>query len=196
MPLQTVPTAMVTQDAGLTSAHIGAAAIARSNMSADGAIPAGVVWPYAGASAPSGWLLADGSAVSRTTYASLFAAISTTYGVGDGSTTFNLPDAKGRVIAGKEATATRLTSAGGGVDGATLGATGGTDSHTLTTAQMPSHSHTVQGYNTGSVVGSATTVATGVSGASPNTVTVSTQGSGSAHPNAQPTIVLNYIIKT
>ena len=196
MPIQTVPTSMLAQDGGIVSAHIGSAAIARSNMSADGAIPAGVVWPYAGSAAPSGWLLANGAAVSRSTYASLFAAISTTYGVGDGSTTFNLPDCTGRSIAGKEASATRLTSAGGGVDGATLGAVGGTETHTLAIGQIPSHSHSVQGYNTGSVVGSATTVATGVSGASPNTVTTTTQGSGSAHPNVQPTIVLNYIIKT
>lgn len=196
MPLQTVPTSLITQDAGLVAAHVSAGTLSRDKMNADTTIPAGVVWPYAGASPPSGWLLANGAAVSRTTYASLFAAISTTYGAGDGSTTFNLPDCTGRTIAGKESAATRLTSAGGGVDGATLGATGGTDSHILTTAQMPSHSHTVQGYNTGSVVGSATTVATGVSGASPNTVTVSTQGSGSAHPNVQPTIILNHIIKT
>ena len=96
--------------------------------------PPGVVLPYAGSSAPSSWLLCDGSAVSRTTYADLFAAISTTYGTGDGTTTFNLPDLTGRIPAGKEATATRLTSGGGGVDGATLGAVGGVQTHTLTSA--------------------------------------------------------------
>jgi len=59
-------------------------------------MPTGVVLPFAGLSAPSGWLACDGTAISRTTYATLFAAISTSYGVGDGSTTFNLPDLRGR----------------------------------------------------------------------------------------------------
>ena len=62
--------------------------------------PAGVVSPYAGSSAPSGWLMCFGQAVNRTTYAVLFAITSTTYGVGDGSTTFNLPDLRGRAVAG------------------------------------------------------------------------------------------------
>jgi microcystin-dependent protein len=93
---------------------------------------------FAGAAAPAGWLLCNGSAVSRTTYAALFAAISTVYGVGDGSTTFNLPDLGGRVTAGKEATATRLTTAGSGLDGSVLGAAGGAQNENLTLAQLPS----------------------------------------------------------
>jgi len=71
---------------------------------------AGLVVPYAGSSAPTGWLLCDGSAVSRTTYASLFTAISTTYGVGDGSTTFNLPNLKGRAIVGAGTAATKVAT--------------------------------------------------------------------------------------
>lgn len=62
--------------------------------------PTATVLPYAAASAPSGWLLCDGAAVSRTTYAELFAAIGTTYGVGDGPTTFNLPNAQGVFLRG------------------------------------------------------------------------------------------------
>lgn len=65
------------------------------------AAPSGTLVPYAGASAPGGWLFADGSAQSRTTYATLFGVIGTTYGAGDGSTTFNLPDVRGRVPVGK-----------------------------------------------------------------------------------------------
>jgi microcystin-dependent protein len=65
-----------------------------------GSLPAGAVMPYAGSTAPSGWLLADGSAVSRTTFAALFSAISTTFGAGDGSTTFNLPDMRGKFPVG------------------------------------------------------------------------------------------------
>ncbi|HWL28735.1 MAG TPA: phage tail protein [Burkholderiaceae bacterium] len=64
------------------------------------AVPAGVVLPYAGPVPPAGWLLCDGSNVSRTTYAKLFAAVGTTYGVGDGSTTFKLPDLRGEFVRG------------------------------------------------------------------------------------------------
>lgn len=64
------------------------------------AFPAGVMLPYAGATAPAGWLLCDGTAINRTTYARLFAAISDTYGVGDGSTTFNLPNTQGVFLRG------------------------------------------------------------------------------------------------
>src|SRR5688572_13958247 len=94
----------------------------------------GIAVPYAGSSAPTDWLLCDGSAVSRTTYANLFAVIGTTYGSGDGSTTFNLPDLRGRTVAGKDnmggAAANRITSGGSGIAGTTLGAVGGTQTHT------------------------------------------------------------------
>ena len=62
--------------------------------------PAGIVMPFAGSTAPQGYLLCDGSAVSRTDYADLFTAIGTTYGAGDESTTFNLPNLSGRVVLG------------------------------------------------------------------------------------------------
>lgn len=158
---------------------------------AGGMAPTGVVLPFAGSAAPTGWLLCDGSAVSRTTYAALFTAIGTTYGSGNGTTTFNLPDLGGRVPAGKEASATRLTSAGSGINGATLGATGGAETHTLTSAQMPSHTHT----------GAAATLVASPGAGSSALVGVGAQntgsaGSGNAHNNTQPTIVLNYIIKT
>lgn len=82
-------------------------------------LTSGVVFPYGGAASPDGFLLCDGAAVSRTTYASLFSVISTAYGVGDGSTTFNLPDLRQRFPMGK--------SVGG--TGSTLGGTGGTIDH-------------------------------------------------------------------
>lgn len=113
--------------------------------SLQGFAPIGTLLPYAGASSPTNWLLCDGSSISRTTYAELFSAIGTTYGSGDGSTTFGIPDLRGRTPVGKDnmggSAASRLTSGGSGVDGATLGATGGAETHTMTTTEMPSHTH-------------------------------------------------------
>ncbi len=173
-------------------------------------VPSGALMPYAGTSAPTGFLLCDGSAVSRTTYATLFSAISTTYGSGDSSSTFNLPDLRGRVIAGQDdmggASANRLTNQTGGLNGDDLGATGGSETHALTTAQLASHTHSfsdTDSITVGTLV-SGDSVNRGGSGQlfSNNSVTVSisgttgSAGSGSAHNNVQPTIILNYIIKT
>lgn len=106
----------------------------------------GVVLTFAGATPPKNWLLCDGQAISRTLHAKLFSVIGTMFGAGDGTSTFNLPDLRGRVAAGKDnmggTPANRLTTAGSGVDGPTLGAAGGNQAHTLTTAQMPAHGHT------------------------------------------------------
>lgn len=92
--------------------------------------PAGIVMSFAGATAPQGYLLCDGSAVSRTDYADLFTAIGTTYGAGDGSTTFNVPDLSGRVVIGVS-------------QSHALGTTGGEAAHVLTEQELPTHSHTV-----------------------------------------------------
>lgn len=190
-------------------------------------VPAGVLAPYAGASAPDGWLLCYGQAVSRTTYADLFTAISTTYGAGDSSTTFNLPDLRGRVVAGQDdmggSSANRLTGQTGGLDGDTLGATGGTETHTLSLTEAPAHDHggvtgttkpdlVLTGVGGGANVpttpntslnGGSTVVqlngqSAGASdiGVSTHTHTITSAGGGGAHNNVQPTIVLNYIIKT
>lgn len=121
-------------------------------------VPTATVFPYAGSSAPTGYLFCDGSAISRTTYSALFTVISVDYGVGDGSTTFNLPDLRGRVAAGKDnmdnivgtggGAASRLTSgSAAGVDGSTLGASGGAQEHSLTAAQNGTHSHTAGSYS-------------------------------------------------
>lgn len=169
-----------------------------------GGAPAGVVLPFAGSAAPSGWLLCAGQAVSRTTYAALFASVGTAYGVGDGSTTFNLPDLRGRVPGGKDdmggSAASRLTTAGSGVDGATLGAAGGAQTHSLTETQMPAHAHDLAlKYVTVGGAGSARNYWTrsAVDTLYDGTVTdgASSKGGGQAHNNTQPTLVLNYIIK-
>jgi len=170
----------------------------------------GMVMPFAGGSAPSGWLLSYGQAVSRSTYSDLFSAIGTTYGVGDGSSTFNVPDFRGRTIAGKDdmggSSANRLTDQSGGLNGDTLGDTGGLETHTLTTAQLASHTHGNGSYAASAIgTGSANEfgsggIATGnnFTGSTAQNVsgTSAAAGSGSAHNNVQPTIIVNYIIKT
>lgn len=153
--------------------------------------PIGVVLPFAGTTAPTDWLLCYGQAVSRTTYAALFASLGTTYGTGDGSTTFNLPDLRGRVSAGKDdmggTAANRITSAAGGITATTLGANGGD-------ARLQAHNHTMQatyganpwtGGYLASTDGAGTILTSRVS---------STAGDGSSG-NVQPTVILNYIIR-
>jgi microcystin-dependent protein len=115
-------------------------------------MPAGVMMPYAGTAPPTGWLLCYGQAVLRTTYSGLYAAIGTTFGSGDGMTTFNLPDLRGRMTvgldnmggtaAGRVAAATSL-AASGGYETINLAHTHTTGDHTLTVAEMPSHVHTL-----------------------------------------------------
>lgn len=101
-------------------------------------IPSGVINMWSTTTAPTGWLICDGTTVSRTTYAALFAVISTTYGVGDGSTTFTLPNLKGKVPVGRD-------SADASFD--TMGELGGAKTHTLTSTEMPSHTHTQDSHN-------------------------------------------------
>lgn len=106
-----------------------------ATMITNGTLPsAGDMKFVAGAAAPSGWLLCNGAAVSRATYSALFTAITTTYGVGDGSTTFNLPDIRGRTLVG--------VGAGVGLTNRALGATGGEESHLLVVGEVPSLSVT------------------------------------------------------
>jgi len=108
-------------------------------------IPVGTIQMFAGSSEPTGWHFLDGEAISRTTYAACFTVLSTTYGAGDGSTTFNLPDMRGRMALG---VGQGLTAEGGGTGtNRTLGATGGKEAHTLTAAQsgLPAHTHLLSG---------------------------------------------------
>lgn len=184
-------------------------------------LPIGASVDFWGDTAPEGWFLCYGQAISRTDYAALFAALGTKYGSGDGSTTFNIPDCRGRAVAGRDdmggTPANRLTNSGG-VNGATLGAAGGSQTHTLTTAQIPSHTHsgttassgththdgrvgTSIGGNFGSTFeegqgGTAWQTSTvSSSGAHTHSFTTNSAGSGEAHPNVQPTIVANKIIR-
>lgn len=225
-------------------------------------LPTGVMVPHPGNAAPDGYVFCFGQPLSRTTYAALYAALggaSSPHGQGDGSTTFNVPDMRGRVPAGKDdmggtaanrltvtltgtrsstangnitglsstaglaigmrafgtgiganavitaitsATAITLsvnsTSTGSGsirfgvVDGATLGAVGGSHVHGLLIEQMPQHDHTYT--NLGDSGGSS--YAPGGEQSASGAYTTGSSGGGQAHPNVQPTLITNYIIKT
>ena len=105
-----------------------------------GLMPSGSVTQWAGSgSAPTGWLMCDGTAVSRTTYSALFTAINTTYGVGDGSSTFNLPDMQGRVAIG--AGTGRNNADDGSLTARTIGTYEGEEEHTLTGAESGTSAH-------------------------------------------------------
>ena len=169
-----------------------------ANLTGIVALPTGAVLPFAGASAPSGHLLCFGQAISRSTYSGLFTAIGTVYGVGDGSTTFNIPDLRGRVVAGQDdmggTSANRLTDQSGGVDGDVLGDTGGAETHTLTVAQLAAHTHSTYdlwAQHAGNPQSPPPYEVQNTTGG-----TTGSTGGNSAHNNVQPTIILNYIIKT
>jgi microcystin-dependent protein len=227
-----------------TDCYRGSLPVADSTVLSDtpgsgGFMPVGSVTAFAGASAPSGWLLCYGQAVSRTGYAALFAVLGTTYGSGDGSSTFNLPDLRGRVTAGVDnmggTAASRLSSA------TAAGWSGGAAAHSLTESELPSHTHAASTDSQGAHTHAATTDAQGAhshtlaqqvlteggtgitggptawggaypttdvqgahfhtitvasGGAHTHSVTVGAAGGGGSHNNVQPTLALNYIIKT
>jgi microcystin-dependent protein len=179
-------------------------------------VPTGAITAFAGSSAPTGYLLCDGSALSRTTYSNLFAVIGTTYGGGNGSTTFNLPDLRGRAIFGIDnmggIAASRLTTAGGLSANNTLGASAGSQTITLQETNLPSHSHLYQdayfaegvGGGVNNIAGSGSTDydnsfrwRTSTNGTSNSIQNLNTgiSGSGTAIQINPPLLVLNYIIK-
>jgi microcystin-dependent protein len=182
-------------------------------------IPLGAGMDYWGSTAPSSiFALAQGQAISRTTYATLFSLVGTTFGAGNGSTTFNIPDKVGRVSAMLDAGSARLSSTYFGSNPANLGAVGGLESHTLTVAQLAPHPHA----NTLSDPGHPHPTNKGMSGLAANATVVAQSGGiqyvnasgentnsavtgivinnanaggGAAHNNVQPTIICNYIIR-
>ncbi len=176
-------------------------------------VPPGAVSAYAGGSQPTGWLLCNGAAVSRTTYANLFAVIGAIYGAGDGSTTFNIPDMRGRVAAmldggtGRLPGYTGLNVSGGASDVALSAANNGPHNHGGFTGSMNQNSIHNHSYNQASNGGSGIWPGGGGQGVA-NTSTptsnanidhlhsIPSDGSGTPHTNVQPTMALNYIIKT
>ena len=160
----------------------------------------GTYWDYAGGTVPAWitactvqpWVSCDGSAISRTTYAYLYSILGTTWGVGDGSTTFNLPDLRNRsrVSVGGG----RLTSAGSGVDGSTVGSVGGAQNVTLAQANLPNvtlsgTTSTIGDHIHTSATGGTVNVATGnqASAVAGNSASTSAAGSHS-HTFTTPSI--------
>lgn len=161
-------------------------------------VPAGAVLSYISTNAPKGWLSCLGQAVNREEYADLFEVIGTAYGSGNGSTTFNLPNLAGRVVVGQ--------GSGSDLTPRAMAATGGVETHTLSTSEMPSHSHTSNAV--GSTLGLMTADGNNTAGAgldssavepnlftAPAALSINNAGEGAAHNNMQPFAVLNYIIK-
>jgi len=156
-----------------------------------------LLWP--GSAAPTGWLMCDGSAVSRATYAALFAVVGTTYGAGDGSTTFNVPNLKGRVAVGKDAAQAEFD---------VLGETGGTKTGSFGLSAGYAKLATVGGAGVGLYaedgfdIGAGNAYTASHKGAVDNTVTSGFRyathlgGETDSGSLVQPYIVLNYIIKT
>lgn len=145
----------------------------------------GEIIEYAGESIPGGYLVCDGSAVSRTEYSELFDVIGTIYGSGDGSTTFNLPDLRGRVVTGLNTTNSNFN---------VLGKTGGEETVTLTIENIPSHAHgtAVTDSSMGASAGNASMI-TGYQ--KTDGYPTGATGGNQPHNNLQPYITINYLIR-
>ena len=189
----------------ITAANLNQDVRDNSNYLKEHSVPTGAILPFGGSTAPAGYLLCDGSAVNRTGYADLFAVLSTTYGVGNGSTTFNVPDLRSRLPLG--------SGAGAGLTARSRGASGGDETHTILEAELATHHHGVGAHihllktfnydapttssptfpminQSAGSTGSLTTE--GASG-STNTTDV---GSDTPIDIMNPFLVVNYIIKT
>jgi microcystin-dependent protein len=167
----------------------------------------GTILPWSASSLPSGFLECAGAAVSRSTYSALFAIIGTTYGVGDGSSTFNLPNLADNIPVGKSNNKALASTGGANTVTSTGNVAGSTANATLSTAQLASHSHpsgrspgpdnNSQQVGFGSVVGGGSTNNTGSAGSgSGHLHNMSANFSGDATSVLQPYLTLIYIIKT
>jgi microcystin-dependent protein len=169
--------------------------------------PVGQISHTAGASDEAGadgvvrWMICNGRAISRTTYLALFKKIGTTFGSGDGSTTFNIPDGRGLTLVGADPTGVHLP-----VNTPALGATLGEEEHTLTTGQIPLHDHPLAGYvpyssatwsgfDGGGGGETAAPNSTGFAGGQDVNSTENQSSGGGTHNNVQPSLAVNHLIK-
>jgi microcystin-dependent protein len=177
----------------------------------EGGIPTATIVPWSSSSVPSGFLECNGLAVSRSTYSALFAIVGTTYGVGDGSTTFNVPDLQDNTPVGKSNNKALGSTGGANTVTSTGNVAGSTANATLTTAQLASHTHNItptlsspgEGRAGGAGFGNVN------AGGNPVPLTASSTGSGTGHAHnmsanfagdatsvLQPYLTVIYIIKT
>ncbi len=198
---KTVPGSKI-QDEAISNDKLGAVSVTYDKLGGDvefKLVPTGTILPYARATLPGGvsdeYLLCDGSAVLRSTYSSLFAIIGTTYGSGDGSTTFNVPDLRGRMPVGFVGSANGLITLNT-ADKLALGGQGGAEQITLNSSQIPAHTHNVNvpwGY--GDNTSFLPPIHGGFNGENTYTTDGGT-GGGQPHNNMPPFLFLNFIIKT
>ena len=177
-----------------------------ANLTGIEGIPTATIVPWSASSVPTGFLECNGALVSRSTYSALFAIVGTTYGAGDGATTFKLPDLQDNVAIGKSGTKA-LASTGGANTVASTGNVGGSTANaTLSTAQLASHSHSLPVGKASQQADSASDRPFGYANPSSNS---SSQGSGTGHQHnmsatftgdatsvVQPYLAVIYIIKT
>lgn len=161
-------------------------------VQADGPVGEIVMWAGSSGDVPDGWLLTNGDAISRTLYADLFDVIGTTYGVGDGSTTFNLPNFDGRVPVGAYE-----HICGGCTWTYNIGDTGGEEFHTLTVGEIPAHQHGLPYSINGFLPGGDWTFPPAYSPPNSGTIFGATNftGGGGAHNNMPPYLAIYFIIR-
>jgi len=181
-----------------------------ANLTGIEGIPTATIVPWSDTTVPTGFLECNGQAVSRSTYADLFAIVGTTYGAGDGSTTFAVPDLQDNVALGRSPGKTLASTGGANTVTATGNVGGSTANATLSTPQLASHTHRLQGFNPGPQqivyeVGSAPGPIQGT----PTSVDTQSTGGGGGHSHnmsanftgdatsvVQPYLTIMYIIKT
>ena len=178
-----------------------------ANLTGIEGIPTATIVPWSSASVPSGFLECNGAAVSRSTYSALFAIVGTTYGAGDGATTFNLPDLQDNVAMGKSGTKALASTGGANTVTSTGNIGGSTANATLSTAQLASHNHTANLRAPGGDLNNS--AGRGFHTLSGGTLTMNNTGSGTGHSHnmsatfsgdatsvVQPYLTIIYIIKT
>tara|TARA_R100000900_G_scaffold19312_1_gene15887 strand:- start:4248 stop:4817 length:570 start_codon:yes stop_codon:yes gene_type:complete len=176
-----------------------------ANLTGIEGIPTATIVPWTSASVPSGFLECDGAAVSRSTYSALFAIVGTTYGVGDGSSTFNVPNLADNVAVGKSNNKALASTGGANTVTSTGNISGSTANATLSTSQLASHSHGFTSGDSAPYLNSRLSSGGGVGGTKNSNNTGSGSGhshnmsanfSGDATSVVQPYLTVIYIIKT